>query len=116
MIIRIKRLQTSSLIGILPEESIRRQPLIIDLELHFTYVYDQQVSGILPELDYSRVEQDVKVLVEEKHHGLLEDLAHLILDELFLRYPIITQAKVVLSKPQALKYSETVEVELVLYR
>jgi FolB domain-containing protein len=116
MIIRIKRLHTSSLIGILPDEYKHRQPLIIDLELHFTYLYDQQVSGTLPELDYSRVEQEVKDLVEDKHHGLLEDLAHLILDELFLRYPIITQAKVVLSKPQALKHSETVEVELVLDR
>lgn len=116
MIIRIKKLRTSSLVGILPEEYITRQPLIVDIELHYNYKYDQTSSENLPELDYSHIEQFLKTCIETGHHGLLEDLAHHILSELFKLYPIIEQGRVILSKPKALKNSETVEVELTLGR
>jgi len=116
MIIRIKKLRTSSLIGILPEEYITRQPLIVDIELRYTYKYDQTTSESLPELDYSHVEQFLKTFIETGHHGLLEDLAHHILLELFNEYQIIEHARVILSKPKALNDSETVEVELTLSR
>jgi 7,8-dihydroneopterin aldolase/epimerase/oxygenase len=116
MIIRIKQLKTSSLIGIRPEEYIHRQPLIIDLEVHYDYQYNVDVNTNENYVDYVSLEQFAKTYVESKHHGLLEDLAHLLLDAIMETYPSINFGKISFSKPEALMFSDTVELEYAIRR
>jgi dihydroneopterin aldolase/2-amino-4-hydroxy-6-hydroxymethyldihydropteridine diphosphokinase len=111
MIIRIKQLKTYSLIGIRPEEYTQRQPLIMDMEFHYDYT-TPKVNDREPDfIDYVALEQFAKDYVESRHHGLLEDLAHVLLEEIMSQHPAIEVGKVVFSKPNALFFSDTVEVE-----
>jgi len=115
MIIRIKNLETSALIGIHDHEKVERQPLFIDLEIHYGFDLEDLESGEGRIIDYTRVEQMVKDLVEGEHTDYLEVLAHAILILIGDEFEEVIEATVWLRKPKALKYSETVEVELTMY-
>ncbi len=115
MIIRIKNLETSALIGINEHEKTERQPLFIDLEIEYGFDLEDLQAGEGTIIDYTRVEQMVKELVEGEHTDYLEVLAHAILIMVGDHFEEVLEATVWLRKPQALKHSETVEVELTMY-
>jgi len=114
MIIRIKNLETSALIGVYDHERTDRQPLFVDLEI----VYDIDVQLLMHGedviIDYAAVEVLVKDLIEKEHVEYLETLAHVILIVLGDQLPEMISATIRLRKPKALKWSETVEVELTM--
>jgi len=115
MIIRIKNLETSALIGIYEHEKAERQPLFIDLELQYGFDLEDLQAGEGTIVDYTSVESMVKELVESEHVDYLEVLAHAILIMIGDHFEEILEATVWLRKPRALKHSETVEVELTMY-
>lgn len=115
MIIRIKNLETSALIGIHEHEKLQRQPLFIDLEIHYGFDLEDLLAGEGTIIDYSQVEMMVKELVESQHTDYLEVLAHAVLLMIGDHYDEALEATVWLRKPQALQHSETVEIELTMY-
>jgi FolB domain-containing protein len=115
MIIRIKNLESNALIGIHEHEKIERQPLFIDLEIQYGFELEDLLAGEGTIIDYTRVEQMVKELVEADHTDYLEVLAHAILIMIGDHFEDVLEATVWLRKPRALKHSETVEVELTMY-
>ena len=115
MIIRIKNLETSALIGIHDYEKAERQPLFIDLEIHYGFDLEDLQAGEGRIVDYTLVEQMVKELAEGEHTDYLEVLAHAILILIGDSFDEVIEATVWLRKPKALKFSETVEVELTMY-
>ncbi len=115
MIIRIKNLETSALVGIYDHEKTERQPLFIDLEIHYGFDLEDLQAGEGTIIDYTSVERMVKELVESEHTDYLEVLAHAILIMVGDHFEEVLEATVWLRKPRALKHSETVEVELTMY-
>jgi len=114
MIIRIKNLETSALIGIYEHERTVKQPLFVDLEIVYDIDPQMLMNGEDVIIDYAAVEVLVKDIVEKEHVDFLETLAHVILIVLGDQLSELISATIRLRKPQALKWSETVEVELTM--
>lgn len=114
MIIRIKNLETSVLIGVYDHEKTVRQPLYVDIEIVYDIDMQMLLNGEDVIVDYAAVEVLVKDIVEKDHVDYLETLAHVILIVLGDQLPEMLSATIKLRKPKALKWSETVEVELTM--
>jgi FolB domain-containing protein len=112
MRLKIIDLSTSALIGIHDHEKEHPQPLIINVELE--YAYDSASKDIFPP-DYAMLEKGIKERVENRHHGLLEDLAIEISEFLFSDRRI-ESATIILHKPRALQWSRAAEIVLRVYR
>jgi dihydroneopterin aldolase len=100
------------LIGIHDHEKRLPQPLILNVELEYTY--ETHSKGSFPP-DYSQLEQGIKERVESRHHGLMEDLAIEIAEYLFTD-PRMLKAEITLHKPRALQWSRAAEIVLKVHR
>ena len=110
-IIRIKNLLVRTIIGFNPEERTNRQNVVINAEIEVEAVEaiksDVQ-NGIY---DYKHITKAIVALVQESNYNLLEKLTNEVL-QLIMSDPRVIRAKVEIDKPQALRYSESVSVEM----
>jgi D-erythro-7,8-dihydroneopterin triphosphate epimerase len=98
-----------------PEERTNRQDVIINAEIEIDLsesVYSDQQDGIY---DYKDITKAIIAFVEESKFLLLEKLTYEVL-QLILRDKRVIKAKVEIDKPQALRYAESVSVELEAHR
>ncbi len=110
-IIRVKNLLIRTIIGLNPEERINRQDVIINAEIEVDLsdsVYADQQDGIY---DYKDITKAIIAFVEESKFKLLEKLTHEVL-QIILKDKRVIRAKVEIDKPRALRYAESVSVEL----
>jgi D-erythro-7,8-dihydroneopterin triphosphate epimerase len=111
-IIRIKKLLIRTFIGFNPEELINKQDVIINIEIETdipeTVMQADEPTGIL---DYKTITKKVITLVQGGRFKLLEVLTKNILD-LILKEKDIKWAKVEVDKPHALRFAESVSVEM----
>ena len=86
--------------GVLPEEQRDAQPFEIDVELHL----DLQPAGVADDLartvDYGRVFEEVRRIVESTSYRLIEALAEAIAHELLIEHPA-DRVVVRIRKPKA---------------
>ena len=94
----IKGLRELGVHGVLPEEQTRPQPFEVDVEL----LLDLRPAGIDDDLDqsvdYAKVYEVVRQVVESTSYRLLEALAEAISHELLTAFPV-TEVGVRLRKP-----------------
>jgi 7,8-dihydroneopterin aldolase/epimerase/oxygenase len=107
----IKGLTLDASIGIYPIEMLKKQRLIIDLEMSVNTRVSAQSGLINDTVDYDLVARSAAEIVNQHHYHLLETLA----DE--ITSMILTQFKVrkvvcTLYKPDALKNAQTVGVTI----
>jgi D-erythro-7,8-dihydroneopterin triphosphate epimerase len=111
-VIRIKNLSVQTIIGFNPEELINKQEVIINIEVEADVppaaMETDEPDGIY---DYKTLTKQVISLVEEGRNKLLEVLTQKILD-FILSDSRVKRAKVEVDKPGALRYAESVSVEL----
>jgi len=86
--------------GVWPEEKRLGQWFEVDLELEGPFTQAAVHDRLEETLDYSRIYQDIRSLVEEQKFNLLETLAARIA-ELAVSYSIVERARVLVKKPQA---------------
>lgn len=110
-LIRIKNLLVPAIIGFNPEERLNRQDvlinLIIEVEVSEAILTDNEESIY----NYRTITKEVISLVSESKFYLLEKLTHEVL-QLIMRDMRVIWAKVEIDKPHALRFSESVSVEL----
>ena len=110
-IIRIKNLLVRTIIGFNPEERINRQDVIINAEIEVEVINaistDKQ-DGIY---DYKAITKAIIAFVTDSKFNLLEKLTHEVL-QLIIQDERVIRAKVEIDKPHALRFSESVSVEL----
>lgn len=86
--------------GVLAEEKTQKQEFIVDVELF----YDLSVAGVSDDLNdsinYDKVYQQVKKIVENEQYNLIEALAENIAASLLMLFPI-ESLELSLYKPQA---------------
>lgn len=114
-IIRIKNLRIHTIIGFNPEERTNRQDVVINAEIEIELseaIYKDHPTGIY---DYKNITKAIIAFVEESKFNLLEKLTYEVL-QLILKDPWVIRAKVEIDKPQALRYAESVSVELEAHR
>ena len=111
-IIRIKKLLIRTFIGFNPEELINKQDVIINIEIETdipeTAMQTDEPAGIF---DYKTITKKVITLVQDGRFKLLEVLTKSILD-LILKEKDVKWAKVEVDKPHALRFAESVSVEM----
>ena len=110
--IRIKNLLVRTYIGFNPEELVNKQDVIINLEIE-TDVPVQAMESDEPVdiFDYKTVTKKVITLVQEGRFKLLEVLTRKILD-LVMEDEKVKWVKVEVDKPHALRFAESVSLEM----
>lgn len=110
-IIRIKNLLVRTIIGFNPEERVNRQDVIINLEIEVDVA--RAINTDLPDgiYNYKAITKEIIAFVSESKFNLLERLTHEVL-QLVMQDERVKRAKVEIDKPHALRFSESVSVEL----
>lgn len=110
--IRIKNLLIRTYIGFNPEELVNKQDVIINLEIE-TDVPVQAMESDEPVdiFDYKTITKKIIALVQDGRFKLLEVLTRKILD-LVMEDEKVKWVKVEVDKPHALRFAESVSLEM----
>ncbi len=110
-VIRIKNLLIPTIIGFNPEERINLQDVIINLEIEVdiskAVITDHQDSIY----NYKTITKSIISFVSESNYNLLEKLSYEVL-RMIMEDERVLRAKVEIDKPKALRFSDSVSVEL----
>lgn len=111
-VIRVKNLLIRTYIGFNPDELINKQDVLINVEI-VTDIPEHALEADEPDgiLDYKTITKRVISLVQEGRFKLLEVLTKRILD-LIMEYETVERAKVEVDKPHALRFAESVSLEM----
>lgn len=111
-VIRVKDLLIRTYIGFNPEELVNKQDVLINLEME-TDIPEAALDADEPDgiFDYKTVTKKVIALVQDGRFKLLEVLTKKILD-LIMEDERVLRAKVEVDKPHALRFAESVSLEM----
>ncbi|MCE4566732.1 dihydroneopterin aldolase [Maribellus sp. CM-23] len=111
-IIRVKKLLIRTYIGFNPEELVNKQDVVINIEIETdipaSALESDEPDGIF---DYKTITKKVIAFVQEGRFKLLEVLTRNILD-LVMEDERVIRAKVEVDKPHALRFAESVSLEM----
>lgn len=110
--IRVKNLLIRTYIGFNPDELVNKQDVLINLEIE-TDIPDVALEADEPNdiFDYKIITKKVITHVQEGRFKLLEVLTKSILD-LIMTDEKVNWAKVEVDKPHALRFAESVSLEM----
>jgi FolB domain-containing protein len=109
--IRITNLRLKTIIGINDWERTTKQTVVINIALEFNASRPAKSDNIKDTIDYKTLTKKVIKAVEASRFNLLEALTATILD-LALENPKVQAATVRVDKPKALRFADSVSVEL----
>lgn len=110
--IYIRRLHARCIIGIFPEERTERQDVYLDITMHTDLRTAGASDGIEDTVDYKRVKKQVLAMVEQSECFLIEHLAEKTA-AICLKEPRVERVEVVVDKPGALRFADSVAVHIV---
>ncbi len=110
-ILRIKNLVVRTIIGFNPEERDNLQDVILNVEIEVDVSRAVLTDQPMDIYDYKLITKKIISFVSESRYNLLEKLTYEVL-QMILCDKRVTWAKVEIDKPHALRYSESVSVEL----
>jgi FolB domain-containing protein len=113
--IHIRNLALRCIIGFRDWERQKKQDVNINLTVHADLSKARQTDRVEDALDYKTLKDRVIEMVEASSFHLLERLAGSIA-ELCLDDPMVQRVDVTVDKPGALRFSESVAVEITLRR
>ncbi len=102
-ILHIVGLRVDCVVGILPEERVRQQRLVLDLELHLDTREAARSGRISATVDYDRAAREIMALLNFRRYRLLEMAAEEIAAMLLGVHPELSSVGVRLIKPGALR-------------
>ena len=109
--IRIKNLKIPAIIGFNPEERINLQNVVINLEIEVDISGAVHLDSEDVVYNYKTITKAIIGFVSESKYNLLEKLTYEVL-QLIMSDKRVLRAKVEIDKPGALRYSDSVSVEL----
>lgn len=109
--IRIKNLRLRTHIGIKEDEIQNKQDVIINVVIAYHAKQAQQSDNMDDALNYRTITKRIIALVEDNRFSLLEHLTARILD-IASEHPSVTEASVEVDKPHALRFADSVSMEL----
>ena len=111
-LIRIKNLLIRTYIGFNPEELVNKQDVVINLEIDADIpeeaLRSDEPVGIY---DYKKITKQIITYVQDGQFKLLEVLTRNLLD-MILEDPLVRWARVEVDKPHALRFAESVSIEM----
>ena len=110
--IRIKNLLIRTYIGFNPEELVNKQDVVINLEIEVDVpraaIETDEPEGIY---DYKKVTKRIINFVQDGRFKLLEVLTRRLLD-MVMEDPLVKKARIEVDKPHALRFAESVSVQM----
>nr|WP_320119911.1 dihydroneopterin triphosphate 2'-epimerase [uncultured Marinifilum sp.] len=110
-IIRVKNLLIRTYIGFNPDEIRNKQDVIINMTIKANVDEAIRNDDVNNSYNYKTITKKVITLVQEGKFKMLENLTQQILN-LILLNPQVEWARVEVDKPHALRFAESVSVEL----
>lgn len=110
-IIRVKNLLIRTFIGFNPEELRNKQDVVVNMTIRADVNEAIRTDDVNNSYNYKTITKKVIKLVQEGEFKMLENLTQQILD-LILKNPQVEWAKVEVDKPHALRFAESVSIEL----
>ncbi len=111
----IKGLTLEAIIGIYPHERIKKQPVIIDLDL-FVDIKESSRSGLINDtVDYDIVIKRISELVAQSQFELIESLLEHIADAILREFRVYKLC-CTLYKPQAIHNAQMVGLTIERYK
>jgi D-erythro-7,8-dihydroneopterin triphosphate epimerase len=109
MIIRIKNLHLRTLVGINEWERKDFQEILLNIEMELNGHLVARTDAVQDTVDYKKITKKVIAEVEKATFGLIDTLAHHILD-VVMREEKVIRARVEVDKPHALRFADSVSV------
>jgi D-erythro-7,8-dihydroneopterin triphosphate epimerase len=109
--IHVQNITLRTIIGLNDWERIKKQDIIINIWIDFDVSAAVISDNIDDSLDYRSIKSAVVEKVEQSQFFLIESLAYHIL-QLCLLDPKIVAARVRVDKPHALRFAESVSIEI----
>jgi D-erythro-7,8-dihydroneopterin triphosphate epimerase len=109
--IRITDLKLRAIIGIYDWEREHKQDVIINIQIRYDAAKACETDAIKDAVDYKAITKRIIKEVEASKFFLLEKLAKLILN-IILDDPKVEEAVVRVDKPLALRFADSVSIEL----
>ncbi|MCA9704263.1 MAG: dihydroneopterin aldolase [Myxococcales bacterium] len=100
--IELEGLSFECVLGVLPHERDREQPVRVDLRLGLDLSAAGRSASIYDTIDYDRTADEIAALLRFRRYRLLENAAHEVAAMLLGVHPTLQQLELRLAKPQAL--------------
>ncbi|NRD73641.1 dihydroneopterin triphosphate 2'-epimerase [Shewanella sp. VB17] len=110
-VIRIKNLRLRTFIGIKDDETQNKQDVLINAEIHYCAEKARNSDNMVDALNYRTITKKIISLVEDNRFSLLEHLTGQVLD-ITSEHAWVDFAKVEIDKPHALRFADSVSMEL----
>lgn len=107
----IRNLRVACIIGTRPAERIRRQPLVLNIELECDLRKAGLSDCITDTVNYSKLAQAISAMVRRSSFLLIERMAAEVAD-LCLADPRVVSATVTVDKPRAIKLADSAAVKI----
>ncbi len=101
--IRVSDLRVDCVVGILPEERTREQPVRLDVEVRLDASAAAWSGKIDLTVDYDRMSQEIEALLRFRRYRLLEMAAEELCAMLLGVHPCLDQVQLGIQKPHALR-------------
>ena len=111
MILRIENIRLRTIVGIYEWEKKSKQDVIINVELEFDGAAAIKSDNIKDSVNYKTINKQIITLVENTNFDLIEKIAGDVL-EIVMKYTKVQKATVKVDKPGALRFTDSVSVEL----
>lgn len=105
----IRNLKADAIIGIYDFERIKKQPIIITLEMEWNNKKPASSENIFDALDYEKISNSVKKLIEDSSFQLVETLAETIAQHVIQAYGT-NSITLELNKPEAIGFADSVGI------
>lgn len=110
-IINIRDLRLRTFIGFKPEERIKQQDVVVNIEIHYPAKQALLEDKVNEALDYKVISKKVINHVEEGHFLLLEKMVADVLT-ICIEHPAVSYASVTIDKPHALRFADSVALTM----
>lgn len=109
--VRITNLRLRTIIGANDWERHTKQDIVINVTFKYNSTKAQMSDKLKDAADYKTITKNIIRAVESSSDQLIEKLAKTVLD-IVLQSKLIKEATVRIDKPQALRFADSVSVEL----
>ncbi|NQY74141.1 MAG: dihydroneopterin aldolase [Candidatus Margulisbacteria bacterium] len=109
--IHIENIRVSAIVGVHPEERVKKQDIMINIWLHLDHSPSIQSDSLDHAVDYQRIADQAVETVSASQFQLIETLCQRLLSQI-LEDKMITKATVKVGKPHALSVADSVSVTL----
>jgi len=110
-IINIRNLRLRTLIGFNPEERVKKQDVVLNIEINYSIDNGVLQDNIDEALNYKVITKKVIEHVEQGQFLLLEKLVSEVL-AICSEHPSVRSSKVTIDKPHALRFADSVSLTL----